>query len=158
MVARGFCRNLAIVPVMSGSCDWLCSCRTTGCTGVSCHSSFRTGCFRCCLTGIPCMPCGCNIFGLCIVTVFFGTMIGLNTLFLTGWLLCDLSLIQCMGMALSTSLSLAGGCSIAIIFPVVSECRTGFIIYPSSASTVRTGRNNHSCFCTGRVFLLTLFI
>ena len=61
-------------------------------------------------------------------------------------------------MALSTSLSLAGGCSITVIFPIVSECRTGFIIYPSSASTVRTGRNNHSCFCTSRGFLLTLFI
>lgn len=87
MVAGGFCRDLAIVPVMSGSG---------------------------------------NIFGLCIVTVFFGTMIGLNTLFLTGWLLCDLSLIQCMGMALSTSLSLAGSRSIAVIFPIVSEGRTGF--------------------------------
>ena len=158
MVASSFCRDLAIVPVMSGSCDWLCSCRTTGCTGVSCHSSFRTGRFHCCLTGIPCMPCGCNIFGLCIVTVRFSTMISLDTGILTRRFGCDLSLIQCMSMALSTAISLTSSRSITVIFPIVSEGRTGFIIYPSSASTVRTGRNNHSGFCTGRVFLLTLFI
>ena len=79
--------------IMSCSFDIFGFCCFTYLTGICLYSGMVAGGFCRNLAIVPCMPCSCNVFGLCIVTVRFSTTIGFNTLFLTGWLLCDPSLI-----------------------------------------------------------------